>query len=287
MWCKVAPERRTPSTDTIADIKAGHEVTTCQPQWHLHKEVAQLSLMAPMPLGCPGSLPKLSTMGMLSSPGREPHTNLSFPWLFNVHHTCLAALGYLDTWVMAPFIRRVDTFNPKISHWSPSLGAGTEKRTIERQPRISCKCLHPGFLFNKLKRKPRIPFWMHHAAANFIFALPLLTKLRISDPCCLVEMTGRERGVESHDNTDTMEQRAVLSGKFHLSLWQEGRRGMLLHKQRMCLFSLHASTLYASGERKLNVFPKFGLHQTHTSRNVHTDVGWHTPRYSFGNCLVY
>ena len=83
---------------------------------------------------------------------------------------------------------------------------------------------------------------MHYAVVNFIFVLPLSKKLSTSDPGCLLEMTGRERGVGTHSDTDIMEQRMVLSEKFHLSLWGEGRKGTLLHKQRMCLFSLYANT---------------------------------------------
>lgn len=156
---------------------------------------------------------------------------------------------------MAPFIRRVDSLSQNNPLWSLSFGAGTEKRKTETQPRISRKCLHPGFLFNKLKRKPRFLFWMHYAVVDFIFVLPLSTKLRTSDPSCLLEMTGREKGVGTHSDMDIMEQRMVLSEKFHLSLWGEGKRGTLLHRQRMCLVSLYAYTLHAFGERKTKHFP--------------------------------
>lgn len=79
---------------------------------------------------------------------------------------------------------------------------------------------------------------MRYAVVNFIFVLPLSTKLSTNDPSCLLEMTGRERSVGTHRDMNIMEQSMVLSEKFHLSLWGEGRRGTLLHKQRMCLFSL-------------------------------------------------
>lgn len=131
--------------------------------------------------------------------------------------------------------------------WSLSFGVGTEKQMTETQPRISPKCLHPAFLFYKLKRKPRFLFWMHYAVVNFIFVLPLSTKLSTSDPRSLLEMTGRETGVGTHSDMDIMELRMVLSEKFHFSLWGEGRRGMQLHKQRMCLFSLYANTWHAFG----------------------------------------
>lgn len=175
--------------------------------------------------------------------------------------------------------------------WSLSFGAGTEKGTIETQPRVSWKCLHPGFLFNKLKRKPRFLFWTHYTVVNFIFVLPLSTKLSTSDPSCLLEMTERERGVGTHSNMDIMEQRMVLSEKFHLSLWGEGRRGSLLHKQRMCLHSLYANTWHAFGERKTKHFPQVWItlevYITLLQKCAHWCGSTHTRRYSFGNHFMY
>lgn len=79
---------------------------------------------------------------------------------------------------------------------------------------------------------------MHYVLVSFIFVLLLSTKLSTNDPSCLLEMTGRERGVGTHKDMDIMGQSMMQSEKFHLSLWGDGRRGTLLHKQRMCLFSL-------------------------------------------------
>lgn len=114
---------------------------------------------------------------------------------------------------------------------------------------------------------------MYFAVVNFIFVLPLSTKLSTNDPSCLLEMTGRERGVGTHKDMDIMEQSMVLSEKFHLSLLGEGRRATLLHKQKMCLFSPCKNSLLVRGKR--NISPKFGLcwkYTSHFPRNGCTDV---------------
>lgn len=59
---------------------------------------------------------------------------------------------------------------------------------------------------------------MCYAVVNFIFVLPLSTKLSTNDPSCLLEMIGRERGVGTHRDMNIMEQSMVLSEKFHLLL---------------------------------------------------------------------
>lgn len=94
---------------------------------------------------------------------------------------------------------------------------------------------------------------MHYAAVNYILVLPWSTNLSTSDPSCLLEMTGRERGVGAHSDRDITEQRMVLSEKL---CWGEWRRGMLLHKQGMCLVSLRANTQHAFGKRKSKHFPQ-------------------------------
>lgn len=49
-----------------------------------------------------------SIMKVLSSPGGATHSNLSSFWLLSVYSICPAALDYLNTWDMAPLVRRVD-----------------------------------------------------------------------------------------------------------------------------------------------------------------------------------
>lgn len=163
--------------------------TVSQYQCHQVAQVVCWSLVHLRPLSTEGRI-----TDALLAPGCD--IILSFLWLSNVYGARLAALGYLDTWDVAPFIRRVDFLSLKIIHHEGfylELELKKKKRTIGTQPRISFKCLHPAFLFDSLERKPRFLFWMHYAGVNFIFALPLSTKLSASDPHCLLEMTGRER----------------------------------------------------------------------------------------------
>lgn len=222
---------------------------------------------------------------MLSSPGCEPHINLSFPWLFNVYGvlSCSPVLsGHLGH----------GSFYQKgwLSLSQNNFGAGTEKRTIDTQPRISRKCLHPGFLFNKLKRKPRFLFWMHYAVVNFIFVLPLSTKLCTSDPSCLLEMTGRERGGETHSDMDIMQQRIVLSEKFHLSLGGGGG-GERCSTSRGCAcfhyMQIHDMLLARGKQHFPQVWITLEVYITLLQKCAHWCGSTHICRYSFGNHLVY
>lgn len=97
---------------------------------------------------------------------------------------------------------------------------------------------------------------MHYAIVTFIFVLPLSTKLSTSGPSCLLEVTGRERDVGTHSDTDIKEQRMVLSEKFHLSLWERGG-GERCSASRGCpcchYMQIHDN---AFGEGKTKHFPQ-------------------------------